>query len=157
MAIFGSNKEKETGNYTNVNDLSNANTHVAKGATFKGDIEIQGTLRIEGKVLGNVQGKGKISLGDSGEVEGNIQAQNADIAGSVKGIIEITDTLTLKATAVVTGDLLCGKLIVEAGASFNGNCKMGANVLANSKTNFNSNPSKNNNKIDKDLVFDAGK
>ncbi|TAE44368.1 MAG: polymer-forming cytoskeletal protein [Cytophagia bacterium] len=148
MAIFGNNKEKENFSTGNTQDLSNANTHVAKGASFRGDIEIQGTLRIEGTVFGNVKGKGKISLGDSGVVEGNIQAQVADIAGSVKGIIEISDTLTLKATAQVIGDLICGKLVVEAGASFNGKCQMGAvPQLTNKPINIPKNEKS-------DLVFD---
>ncbi len=139
MANFfgGGNKEKET-LPNNANDFSNANTHVAKGATFRGDIEIQGTLRIEGRVIGNVKGKGKISLGDSAHVEGNIYAQSADIAGEVKGILEVIDTLTLKATAQVQGDLICGKLVVESGAKFNGKCQMGAllpNVNSNNFTN----------------------
>ncbi len=132
--FFGGNKEKETV-ASNTNDFSNANTHVAKGATFRGDIEIQGTLRIEGRVIGNVKGKGKISLGDSALVEGNIYAQSADIAGEVKGILEIIDILTLKATAQVHGDLICGKLVVESGAKFNGKCQMGA-PLPNLNNNF---------------------
>jgi cytoskeletal protein CcmA (bactofilin family) len=146
MAIFSGKKEKNdfATNNSSSNDLSNANTHVAKGASFKGDIEIQGTLRIEGNVLGNVKGKGKISLGDSGNVEGNIQAQSADIAGTVKGTVEIIDILTLKSTAQVIGDLICGKLVVEAGAKFNGKCQMG-NV---------SNYPKNNKTEKNDLIFD---
>lgn len=135
-SFFGNNnKEKENvANNNNSNDFSNANTHVAKGATFRGDIEIQGTLRVEGRVIGNVKGKGKISLGDSAHVEGNIYAQSADIAGEVKGIIEIIDVLTLKSTAHVNGDLICGKLVVEAGAKFNGKCQMGS-LLPNSNSN----------------------
>ncbi|TAE72161.1 MAG: polymer-forming cytoskeletal protein [Bacteroidetes bacterium] len=148
MAIFGNNKEKETAYVGSAQDLSNANTHVAKGASFKGDIEIQGTLRIEGTVLGNVKGKGKISLGDTGIVEGNVQAQVADIAGTVKGIIEISDILTLKSTAQVIGDLICGKLVVEAGASFNGKCQMGAVPQFTQKSNFTPKNEKS------DLVFD---
>jgi cytoskeletal protein CcmA (bactofilin family) len=55
-------------------------------------------------------------------------AQNADIEGGVKGKIEISEMLVLKATAVVHGDITAGKLVVEPGAVFNGSCKMGATI-----------------------------
>jgi cytoskeletal protein CcmA (bactofilin family) len=59
-------------------------------------------------------------------VQGNIIAQNADIEGEVKGKIEISELLVLKATAVVNGDIITGKMVVESGAVFTGTCKMGA-------------------------------
>ena len=55
-------------------------------------------------------------------------AQNADVEGAVRGKIEISDVLVLKATAVVHGDISTGKLVVEPGAVFNGSCKMGAAI-----------------------------
>jgi cytoskeletal protein CcmA (bactofilin family) len=58
-------------------------------------------------------------------VEGNIISQNAEIAGEVKGTVDVTEVLTLKATAVIKGDIVTGKLVVEAGAVWNGTIKMG--------------------------------
>jgi cytoskeletal protein CcmA (bactofilin family) len=65
-------------------------------------------------------------LGSSSQIQGNIVAQNADIEGEVKGKIEISELLVLKATAVINGDIVTGKMIVESGAVFTGTCKMGA-------------------------------
>ena len=69
--------------------------------------------------------KSKVVLGESSHVDGNIIAQNAEIEGEVKGKVETSDVLALKATAIVHGDIITGKLIVDSGAKFNGSCKMG--------------------------------
>jgi len=105
-------------------EISNSSNIIGKGTKLQGDIETFGNIRIEGKIVGNVTTKSKIALGQSSEVEGNILAQNAEVAGEVKGKIEVTDVLILKPTAVIDGDIVTSKLIVETGASFNGGCKM---------------------------------
>ena len=93
---------------------------------LEGNIETYGNIRIEGKVIGNVKSKSKVALGNASHVAGNIVAQNADIEGEVKGKLEVSELLVLKATAVINGDIITGKLVVEPGAVFNGTCKMGA-------------------------------
>jgi cytoskeletal protein CcmA (bactofilin family) len=54
-----------------------------------------------------------------------VLAQNAEVAGHISGSVEITEVLILKPTAVIDGDIVTNKLIVESGATFNGSCKMG--------------------------------
>lgn len=109
-------------------EISNSSNVIGKGTVLEGNIETFGNIRIEGKVVGNVKSKSKIALGSSSHIDGNVSAQNADIEGEVRGKIEISDLLVLKATAVVHGDILTGKLVVEPGAVFNGSCKMGAAI-----------------------------
>ncbi|HZX73299.1 MAG TPA: polymer-forming cytoskeletal protein [Cyclobacteriaceae bacterium] len=109
-------------------EISNSSNVIGKGTVLEGNIETFGNIRIEGKIVGNVKSKSKIALGSSCHIEGNIHAQNADIEGEVRGKIEISELLVLKATAVIHGDISTGKLVVEPGASFNGSCKMGAAV-----------------------------
>ena len=106
-------------------EISNSSNIVGKGTMVQGNIETFGNIRVEGKVIGNVKTKSKIALGQSCHVEGNVVAQNAEIAGEVNGTVEISDVLILRPTAVINGDILTNKLIVESGASFNGGCKMG--------------------------------
>lgn len=105
-------------------EVSNSNI-IAKGTTLTGDLETFGNLRIEGKLKGNIKSKSKIAFGQSSEVEGNVLAQNAEVAGHISGTVEISETLILKASAVVDGDIITDKLLVESGAVFNGSCKMG--------------------------------
>ncbi len=106
-------------------ELSNSSNIVGKGTTIEGNLETFGNIRVEGRVIGNIKSKSKIALGQSSYVEGDIAAQNAEIAGEVSGKIEITELLIIKPSGVVKGDIITGKLIVESGATFNGTCKMG--------------------------------
>lgn len=109
-------------------EISNSSNVIGKGTVLEGNVETYGNIRIEGRVTGNIKSKSKIALGNGSHVDGNIMAQNADIEGEVKGRIEISEMLVLKSTAVVHGDIVTGKLVVEPGAVFNGSCKMGATV-----------------------------
>jgi len=105
-----------------IRDVSNT---IGKGSYLEGDFQSFGNIRIEGNVKGNIKSKAKIALGNTSYVEGNILAQNAEIAGEVKGVIEITEMLILKSSAVIHGDIITNKILIEAGAVFNGSCKMG--------------------------------
>ena len=107
-------------------EISNSSNVIGKGTVLEGNVETYGNIRIEGRVIGSIKSKSKIALGHSSHVEGNIVAQNADIEGEVKGKLEVSELLILKATAKIHGDILTGKLVVEPGAIFNGSCKMGA-------------------------------
>ncbi|MFN3403826.1 MAG: polymer-forming cytoskeletal protein [Cytophagaceae bacterium] len=109
-------------------DLSSGTTNVAKGTVLEGNLETFGNIRIEGKIKGNIKCKSKIVLGESSEVEGNILAQNLEVAGEVKGKIEVSDVLILRSTSVILGDIFTNKMVMESGATFNGQCKMGATL-----------------------------
>ncbi len=109
-------------------EITNVSNTIGKGTFLEGNIESFGNIRIEGNIKGNVKSKAKVALGGSSSVEGNILAQNAEIAGEVKGTIEVTEMLTLKPSAVIHGDIVTNKMLVEAGAVFNGSCKMGVTI-----------------------------
>jgi cytoskeletal protein CcmA (bactofilin family) len=119
--MFSSKEEKKV-----AEEISNSSNNIGKGTVLEGNVETYGNIRIEGKVVGNVKSKSKVALGKSAIIEGNILAMNADVEGEVKGKLEISDVLVLKATARIHGEIVTGKLIVESGAVFNGGCKMGA-------------------------------
>lgn len=121
--MFTSKEEKRV-----AEEISNSSNTIGKGTFLEGHVETYGNIRIEGKVTGNVKSKSKVALGPSSFVQGNVMAQNADLEGEVKGRIEVSELLVLKATAVIHGDIVTGKLVVEPGAVFNGTCKMGAAV-----------------------------
>lgn len=106
-------------------EISNSSNVIGKGTVLEGNIETYGNIRIEGRINGNIKSKSKVALGNGSHVEGNITAQNADIEGEVKGKVDITELLVLKSTAVIHGDIITSKLVVEPGAMFNGSCKMG--------------------------------
>ncbi len=100
------------------------NNIIGKETHFMGDIETFGNIRIEGKVTGKINTKSKIALGEFSIVDGTIFAKNAEIAGELKGEIEISETLVLKPTARVRGKIKTKILIVDEGAVFDGGCRM---------------------------------
>jgi cytoskeletal protein CcmA (bactofilin family) len=103
---------------------------IGNGTEIKGNIYSNGDLRIDGLIKGNIQATGKVVVGSTGRVEGEIECQNADISGEVKANIRVAELLSLKSNATVSGDILTNKLAIEPGAVFTGACKMGQQFAA---------------------------
>jgi len=95
-----------------------------KGTTINGDLNSESDARIDGIVNGNIDVKGKVIIGSTGKITGDITCAFCDIEGDVKGKLIIKNTLTLKSTARYNGEITTNKLIIEPGAVFNGSCKM---------------------------------
>ncbi len=110
-------------------NTSVATTIIGAGTTIVGDIESNGDIRIDGTLKGNLNGKAKILIGTEGVVEGNMNANYADIQGKITGNIKVNDLLLLRGRAKIDGDIYAGKLQVEPTVSFNGKCHMGANIV----------------------------
>jgi cytoskeletal protein CcmA (bactofilin family) len=98
---------------------------IGAGTVIEGEIKCSGDIRIDGTIHGSITSKTKIVIGSTGIIEGDISCANADISGVIKGKISVSELLFLKNTAVITGDIVTGKFIVESGASFTGSCAMG--------------------------------
>ncbi len=98
---------------------------IAKGTRITGDIISDGDVRIDGEVFGNLDTKGRLVIGISGRLDGEIRCKSCEIAGTHKGSLFITEMLSLKASSNVSGDIITGKLSIEPGAYFAGKCTMG--------------------------------
>lgn len=109
-------------------DTGTQQNTIAKGSTITGDIVSDGDFRIEGTIEGNVKTPGKVVLGRTGIIKGTLTSANADIEGKFSGKLILTDTLSLKATAYVEGEVEVAKLAVEPGATFNATCVMKGTV-----------------------------
>jgi len=99
---------------------------IGVGTTIVGDVTSSGDIRIDGSLSGSVNTKGKVVVGTTGMVDGNVNASNADISGELNGAISVSELLSLKSTAKLDGDIIANKLAIEPGASFTGSCSMGA-------------------------------
>lgn len=97
---------------------------INEGTRISGDLVAQGDVRIDGQLKGDVNTRARLAIGASGHVDGQLFGSMVDIAGEVKGDVVVTGVLTLRKTARVRGDLTVGKLIIEEGAMFSGQCTM---------------------------------
>ena len=121
--MFGNSKD---GNMTKINptDASSAINIIGTGTSIVGDIMSNGDIRIDGNLTGTVKTSGKLVLGATGVIEGDIICQNADISGTIKGKLAVSELLSLKAVSKINGDITANKLSIEPGALFTGTCNM---------------------------------
>lgn len=101
-----------------------AQNRINEGTKLKGDISSTGFFRIDGHIEGNVKTPSKVVLGKTGIIIGTLSCEHADVEGKIEGTVEVSGTLTLRASAVIDGDVTVGKLAVEPGATMNASCVM---------------------------------
>lgn len=123
--------KKDTKSYT---DLLGKTNRIVEGTKIKGDIVSQADFRFDGELIGNFQSNGKLVIGPSGNVKGDIVCRTADIEGKFEGKITVSEMLNIKGKAHIHGDVVCGKLSVEPGANFTATCTMKQVVKMNPAT-----------------------
>jgi len=97
---------------------------IAAGTTFTGDILSASDCRVDGTFKGTINSNSKIFIGKNGLIEGEIKCQSIEIEGQAKANITATELLSLKATAVLSGNIRISRIAIEPGANFAGNCVM---------------------------------
>ncbi|MES2240864.1 MAG: polymer-forming cytoskeletal protein [Bacteroidota bacterium] len=110
-------------------DLLGKTNRIVEGTIIKGDIISKADFRLDGELIGNFQSEGKLVIGPSGSVTGDISCNNADIEGKFSGTIKVVELLNVKSKASVHGDATVGKLSVEPGADFSASCTMKENSI----------------------------
>ena len=94
------------------------------GSKIIGTIVADSDIRIDGTVEGDLTCTGKVVIGEQGKLKGTISCQNAEILGNMDGKMEVKNTLALRASGTIKGDVITQVLIVEPEAVFNGSCSM---------------------------------
>ena len=117
---------KNKNNNESTIDQANSLNRFVESTTIKGDIVTESNIRIDGKLIGNLSTTGKLVIGKTGVVEGNIECSNADIEGKIIGTIKVDGLLVIKATANIKGDMSTHKIKIDENAVFNGNINMDA-------------------------------
>ncbi len=100
---------------------------ISTGTDITGDIRSNGDIRIDGSLTGSLNTVGKVVIGPTGKVNGEVVCKNSEVSGYVEGKITVGQLLNLKASSKITGDIVTAKLSIEPGAKFSGNCKMSDN------------------------------
>ena len=108
----------------NTAENSKLPNYIGVSTKIKGEINSQEDFRIDGHFEGNLTTTGKIVLGVKGVLDGNIKCDNAEVLGKISGDLVVENLLSLKSTAKVEGNVVIGKLAIEAGAGFNATCQM---------------------------------
>ncbi|HVN58353.1 MAG TPA: polymer-forming cytoskeletal protein [Bacteroidales bacterium] len=97
---------------------------ISNGTDITGDIKSNGDIRIDGTLTGNLVTKGKVVIGPTGRIKGEVVCKNSEVSGVVEGKISVGQLLNLKASSKITGDIATARLAIEPGARFTGNCNM---------------------------------
>jgi len=106
-------------------DVSNSPdklNRIVDGTHIKGDIKADSNFRIDGILVGSIDTLGKLVVGPSGRIEGNVKCANADIEGEMTGNIIVDGLLNIKSTAKIQGDITTNQIGIEIGAQFKGIC-----------------------------------
>jgi cytoskeletal protein CcmA (bactofilin family) len=108
-----------------INGESDDITIISHGVKLEGKITCNGSVRIDGTIQGDVISQGNVTIGEQGEVYGQITGQVITIGGKVSGILNAKEKLTLESKADLKGDAFTKVLVIEAGARFDGKSNMG--------------------------------
>ena len=101
------------------------NGFLDRGATFKGELEFEDTMRIDGRFNGKIMSKNELIVGESAHIEGDIHVGRIAISGTVVGKIVAEQRVEIHRNGKVFSDIDTPALVIEEGAIFQGNCTMG--------------------------------
>ena len=127
--MFGNTKNEQKGKSNGlITSASSSSNSLVQGTNIEGSVQADKDIRIDGSLRGNLNCKGKVIIGPTGFISGDVQCENAVIEGRFEGVLLVTDILHVKETARVEGDVTTQKLVVQPGSVFNVKCKMGNTV-----------------------------
>lgn len=112
---------------------SGSNNSIVAGTKLEGTVNANSDIRIDGELIGKLFCKGRVIIGPTGMVDGEVTCQNAIIEGKLTGNLNVAELLNVKETASISGEIKTDKINIQAGASFNGNCSMGGQSIKSSK------------------------
>ena len=98
---------------------------IGVGTTIEGSITSSENIRFDGNLIGNLNTKGKVFIGQTGRVTGEIRCKNCEVEGMIDGKVVVEELLSLRSMSKLYGEIKTGKLAIEPGATFTGKCDMG--------------------------------
>lgn len=111
-------------------DANMIDTIIGESTIIQGTLTAKDTTRIDGTIKGEVKSEGTVIVGETGKVQGDIDAANILVAGTVIGNLRIREKMEVTYTGRILGDIFTKTLIVDEGASFKGNCTMDVNGIS---------------------------
>lgn len=123
-----SNQTKSTSNRQACSISGDINTILGKETSFKGVLTYEGTVKIDGKVEGEIIAKDTLIIGEEAEINADIRVGRLISSGKIKGNIIVEDRAEFLAPAVLHGNIQTPVLVIEDGVVFEGNCDMGGSA-----------------------------
>jgi len=108
----------------NVEKPGELNTILGRGSVIQGNIKVEHSLRIDGKVKGDVSSADTLIVGAEGEITGNVSVNHLILGGKVFGSLVAPGRTVLESKAEFHGDIKTSKLVIDEGAIFDGKCSM---------------------------------
>lgn len=99
------------------------------GSKIIGTVVADSDIRIDGRLEGDLECSSKVVIGEAGAIKGNVICQNAEVLGKIEGKMDVRQTLALRATGTIVGEIKTTTLIIEPNAIFNGTCSMKQNEV----------------------------
>ncbi|MFC2103213.1 polymer-forming cytoskeletal protein [Bacteroidota bacterium] len=100
-------------------------TIISNGVKIEGKVNSTGSLRVDGTLMGDLKANGNVTVGEQGDINGEIIANIVTIGGKVIGTVNAKEKLVLESKCVLKGDIITKVLVIEAGAKFDGKSNMG--------------------------------
>lgn len=109
--------------------IGGVETVLGAGSDFRGQITAKGSIRIDGRIEGNVSSEEAVIIGERGMVKGNISGKTVLISGKVNGNVASAKRLEITPTGQLQGDIHTPRLVIAEGVIFKGNCDMGLDKI----------------------------
>jgi cytoskeletal protein CcmA (bactofilin family) len=97
---------------------------IAAGTTITGELSSDGTVKVEGIVVGSVRAERQVLVAKGGRIDGDVYTREAIVGGEVRGAILADDRVEVQATSVIQGDITTQRIVVQEGGEVNGHVKM---------------------------------
>ena len=124
-------KPRTSGSISSV--LSGSKNILSSDVEIKGKLRFSNDLIIDGRIEGQVNSEGDLTVGENAQIIGDIKTRSVVVFGKVEGNITVTDRCELKQNAILHGDVVAGKLAIEEGATFMGSSTVGTPKGASAK------------------------
>ena len=98
---------------------------IAPGTRIEGKFFTTEDIRLDGVIVGEVKCNKRVVMGETGKVEGNVETVDSSVRGNVVGEIKVSGTLHLHESAKIDGTIIARKMVVDSGASYSGDCRVG--------------------------------
>ncbi len=115
-----SNKSPSTTDYQKHMAEHSGRDILSSDVEIKGSIKFQKELLIDGKVEGEINSDGVLTIGENADIRGEIKTKSITVFGKVQGNITVAERCELKAKCTLQGDLKAARLVIEEGATFIG-------------------------------------